>query len=70
MVLALCNKITRDMKVVKVYIDHTLKNVSASFEFFYTDKENLKSNIEHSLNTLGLIRSLYVRERSEYLLEK
>ena len=31
-VLAACNKITREIKLAKVYIDQTLKNVSASCE--------------------------------------
>lgn len=32
--LAVCNKVTREMKLAKVYIDQTLKSVSASCEFF------------------------------------
>lgn len=41
--LAVCNKMTRDVKLAKVYIDQTLKSVSASCEFFYTDMESLKA---------------------------
>ena len=63
--LAVCNKMTRDVKLAKVYIDQTLKSGSASCEFFYTDMENLKDNVGHSLNILGMVRSTYARTRAE-----
>mgnify|MGYP000019619983 FL=1 len=63
--LAVCNKMTRDVKLAKVYIDQTLKSVSASCEFFYTDMESLKANVGHSLNILGMVRSTYARTRAE-----
>lgn len=63
--LAVCNKLTRELKLVKVYIDQTLKSVSASCEFFYTDMESMKNNVEHSLNVLGLVRSTYHRSKAE-----
>ncbi len=63
--LAVCNKLSRELKLVKVYIDQTLKSVTASCEFFYTDMESLKNNVEHSLNVLGLVRSTYHKSKSE-----
>ncbi len=60
-VLAACNKLTRDIKLAKVYIDQTFKNVSASCEFFYNDEENMKVCLEKSLEILGLIRSGFVK---------
>lgn len=65
--LAVCNKIIRDVKLAKVYIDQTLKKVSACCEFFYTDMESLKNNVEQSLNILGMVRSVYYRTRSEFV---
>ena len=65
LMLAVCNKMTRDMKLAKVYIDRTLKSVSAGCEFFYTDMESLQVNVEHSLNILGMVRSTYARTRAE-----
>lgn len=65
--LAVCNKIIRDVKLAKVYIDQTLKKVSACCEFFYTDMESLKNNVEQSLNILGMVRSVYNRTRSEFV---
>ena len=66
MTLAICNKVSREIKLAKVYIDQTLKSVTASCEFFYTDMDSLKSNVEHSLNILGMVRSTYFKVRSEF----
>lgn len=65
LVLATCNRLSRDVKLAKVYIDSTLKSVTASCEFFYTDMESLKNNVNHSLNILGLVRSAYNRAKAE-----
>lgn len=60
-VLAACNKVTRDIKLAKVYIDQTLKNVTASCEFFYNDEESMKVCLKKSLEILGLVRSGFVK---------
>lgn len=60
-VLAACNKLTRDIKLAKVYIDQTFKNVTASCEFFYNDEENMNVCLEKSLEILGLVRSGFVK---------
>lgn len=65
MSLAICNQITRDTKLAKVYIDQTLKSISANCGFFYTDEECLKNNIGHALNILGMIRSVYHTTKAE-----
>lgn len=62
MTLAICNKVSRE---IKLYIDQTLKSVTASCEFFYTNMDSLKNNVEHSLNILGMVRSTYFKVRSE-----
>lgn len=64
--LAVCSKMSRKVKLAKVYIDQTLKSVTASCEFFYTDMDSLKNNVEHSLNILGMVRSTYFKVRSEF----
>ncbi|MGM9714158.1 MAG: hypothetical protein ACI3Y5_08625 [Prevotella sp.] len=63
--LAVCNKLTRDVKLAKVYIDKTLKNVTASCEFFFTDLESLKCSVANTLAILGMIRSAYRSAREE-----
>lgn len=64
--LAVCNKMVREIKLTKVYIDQTLKNVSASCEFFYTDEECLKKSIDQSLNILGVMRSTFQKTKAEF----
>lgn len=63
--LAVCNKLSREIKFTKVYIDRTLKSVSANCEFFYTDEESLKVNVGHVLRILGMIRSTYYEVKAE-----
>lgn len=65
--LAICNKVSRDIKLAKVYIDQTLKSVSANCEFFYTDMESLQNNVEHALSILGMVRSAYSKARAEFM---
>ena len=57
--LALCNRVNREMKLVKVYVDQTAETVTAVCEFYYTDKESLKNNVDMSLQILGLVRTIY-----------
>lgn len=59
LVLATCNRVTRDVKLVKVYIDQTLKNVTASCEFYYTDEESMAHGLSNSMRLLGMIRSYF-----------
>ena len=45
LVLAVCNKMTRELKLAKVYIDQTFKNATATCEFFYVNEESLEQNL-------------------------
>ena len=63
--LMLCNKISRDIKLAKVYIDDTLKYLTASCEFYYTDEESIDMNLQHALGGLGMIRSLFREAKAE-----
>ncbi len=65
LVLATCNKMTRDLKLVKVYVDQTFKNVSATCEFFYSDEKSLEESIGHSLELLGVVRSVFRKNKTE-----
>lgn len=64
-VLATCNMMTRELKLVKVYIDQSFQNVSASCEFYYSDEKSLEERINHSLELLGVIRSEFRKNKSE-----
>lgn len=65
-ILAVCNKLTRDVKLAKVYIDRTLQHVTASCEFYYNDEESLKVCLEQSLDILGQVRSTFVKTLREF----
>ena len=63
--LAVCNKMTRELKMAKVYVDHTFKAVSGACEFFFANEEALEYSIKMSLRTIGVLRSLYLRNKKE-----
>lgn len=65
MALAICNKMTRELKGAKVYVDNTFKTVSANFEIFYANDEALEYSIRKSLRTLAVIRSQYHKNLRE-----
>lgn len=64
-ILATCNMMTRDLKLVKVYVDQTFQNVSASCEFYYSDEKSLEECIGHSLELLGVVRSEFRKNKTE-----
>lgn len=63
--LAVCNKMTRELKLAKVYVDHTFKAVTGVCEFFYANEEALEYCIKMSLRTIGVLRSLYLKNKKE-----
>ena len=65
LVLAVCNKMTRELKLVKVYIDQTFKNVTATCEFFYANEESLEQNLRNSLQMLGVVRTVFRNDLAE-----
>ena len=65
LVLAVCNKMTRELKFAKVYIDQTFKNVTATCEFYYANEEALEQNLRKSLQTLGVIRTVFRKDMAE-----
>lgn len=66
-VLAVCNKVTRNLKLGKVYVDQTCKWVSAACEFFYTDERCLRESLEFSLEVLGIVRSVFRKVKDDFL---
>lgn len=62
--LAACNKVVREVKVVKVFLDETFKTVSASCEFYYTD-DSLSVCLKHSMELMGVVRSVFDKVRRE-----
>jgi hypothetical protein len=65
LVLAVCNKMTRELKLAKAYIDQTFKNVTATCEFFYANEESLEQNLRNSLQMLGVVRTVFRNDLAE-----
>lgn len=61
MALAVCNKMTRELKLAKIYVDKTFKSVSGTCEFFFANDDALEYGIKKSLRMIGLIRSQYYK---------
>ena len=59
LVLAVCNKMSRELKLATVFVDQTFKNVSATCEFFYVNDESLEQNFNHSLRMFGVVRTMF-----------
>ena len=65
LVLAVCNKMTRELKFAKVYIAQTFKNVTATCEFYYANEESLEQNLRNSLQMLGVVRTVFRNDMAE-----
>ncbi len=65
LVLAVCNKMTRELKQVKVYVDQTFENVTATCEFFYTNEDSLEECLAHALEKMGVVRSVFKKNKKE-----
>lgn len=63
--LATCNKMTRDLKFTKTFVEPTFKNISSTCEFFYVGDEDLKNSIEKALLTFSVIRREYMRFKKD-----
>ncbi len=57
--LTACNKLTREIKLAKLYLDRSMKTVSAKCEFYYSDEEALKLNLSHAISILAVVRSFF-----------
>ena len=65
LVLAVCNKMTRELKLAKVYVDQTFKSVTATREFYYANEESLEQNLRNSLQMLGVVRTVFRSDMAE-----
>ena len=63
--LAICNKMTRELKLAKIYVDQSFKTVTGTCEFFYANDEALEYSIRRSLRMIGLLRSQYYKNKKE-----
>ena len=65
LVLAVCNKMTRELKLAKVYVDQTFKSVTATCAFYYANEEALEQNLRNSLQMLGVVRTVFRNDMAE-----
>lgn len=63
--LAVCNKMTRELKLVKIYVDKTFKSISGACEIFYANDEALEFCIKKALQMIGVLRSQYYMTQKE-----
>lgn len=61
--LRICNKMTRELKLAKVYVDDMA--INGVCEFFYTNEESLEYCIRMSLRTISVLRTMYNRAKKE-----
>lgn len=63
--LAVCNKMSRELKFAKVYVDQTFKHVTAACEFFYSGKKSLEQNLDKAFELLGVVRTVFRNDMEE-----
>lgn len=59
LMLAVCNKLTHDFRMVKVCMDSDSNTISAYSGFYYSDERSLKLSIENSLQIFGILRPTF-----------
>lgn len=65
LVFAVCNNLTRELKLCKVYVERTLKSVSAACEFFYTDEASARNVVENAMQVLSVLRTMFRKTKEE-----
>ena len=63
LILLTCNKMNREMRMGKVYMDQAMKSVYAATEFIYTDEESLRQNVDNALGLIAVVRRFFREER-------
>lgn len=57
--MAACSNISREVKLIKVYVDSSLKHIGASCDFYFNSDETLEMNITKSLELMAVIRTSF-----------
>lgn len=65
--LAICNKMTRELKLAKIYVDKTFKSVSGTCEIFFANNDALEYSIKRALRMIGLLRSQYYMNKEDFM---
>lgn len=57
--MAACSCISRDAKLIKVFVDSSLKHIGTSCDFYFNSDEMLEMNITKSLEFMSIIRTTF-----------
>lgn len=57
--MAACSKLSREAKLIKVFVDRTFEHIGASCDFYFNGDESLEINITKGLELLGIIRTAF-----------
>lgn len=66
-VMTLCNTLTRELRIAKVFMNTTHDAVSLSFEFDYTSQKALKASIQQALGIISVISTHFQRQLDDLL---
>lgn len=64
--LYVCNKVTKEMRHIKVYTDDELENISASSEFFFDSKESLRMGVGKGLELIGIVGTCVAQAMADF----
>ncbi|MCD7722285.1 MAG: hypothetical protein LUI09_08690 [Prevotellaceae bacterium] len=63
--LVASNKLTRELRLAKVFVDEQMRHVSALCDFLYHDEATLKEALRRSARALAVVGSLFRRTMLE-----
>lgn len=66
LVLAACNKMTREIRCMKTFLDENYKKVCSVFEFYSTE-DYLSSQIKEALDTIVSAPRLFTKQMKEII---
>lgn len=66
LVLAACNKMTREIRCLKTFLDSDYKKVSSVFEFYSTEAD-LRMQIKEALDTIVAASRLFAKQMKEII---
>lgn len=64
--LAVCNKMTREIRCLKTFLDSDYKNVNSVFEFYSTEAD-LRMQIKEALDTIVTASSVFSMRMKEFI---
>ncbi len=63
--LAVCNKMTHRLKMAKVYADTSMRDITATCEFYYDDETGLHLSMDRAFGILSIVQNVYLTTRQQ-----